>query len=97
MAEYQTLGSALVASRRKILVFLSVVVMIVLILGTLMYLVEGPANGFNSIPTEMTAQHQTRSPTTTRTCQECRTEGHAPQALHCLHCGARLPPYLHGD
>ena len=51
VSEYQTLGSALVASRRKIMVFLSVVMMIVLIMGTLMYLVEGPANGFTSIPT----------------------------------------------
>jgi len=49
--EYQTLGRALVASRRKILVFLSVVLMIVLIMGTLMYVVEGPERGFTSIPT----------------------------------------------
>ncbi|HET7774976.1 MAG TPA: ion transporter [Azospira sp.] len=51
LGEYQALGSALVASRRKILVFLSVVLMIVLVMGTLMYVVEGPANGFTSIPT----------------------------------------------
>jgi voltage-gated potassium channel len=38
------------ASRRKILVFLSVVVMIVLIIGTLMYVIEGPEHGFTSIP-----------------------------------------------
>jgi voltage-gated potassium channel len=109
-----------------------------------MYLVEGPENGFTSIPTaiywaittmttvgfgditpktdlgrfiaslvmllgwgtlavptgivtsEMTAQRQTRSPPTTRTCHECLTEGHAPEALHCLHCGSRLPPYQRG-
>lgn len=51
LGEYQMLGSALLASRRKILVFLSVVLMIVLVMGTLMYVVEGPANGFTSIPT----------------------------------------------
>lgn len=51
LGEYQALGSALVASRRKILVFLSVVLMIVLVMGTLMYVVEGPENGFTSIPT----------------------------------------------
>jgi len=51
VAEYQALGDALRASRRKILVFLSAVLMIVLVVGTLMYVVEGPAHGFTSIPT----------------------------------------------
>jgi len=51
VAEFQSLGRALAASRRKILVFLSAVLMIVLVVGTLMYVVEGPANGFTSIPT----------------------------------------------
>jgi voltage-gated potassium channel len=41
------------ASARKILVFLSVVLMAVLILGTLMYVVEGPAHGYTSIPVAM--------------------------------------------
>lgn len=50
VAEYRALGAALSASRRKILVFLSFVLMTVLVLGTLMYVVEGPANGFTSIP-----------------------------------------------
>jgi voltage-gated potassium channel len=50
IAEYQLLGAALSASRRKIAVFLSAVVMIVVTLGTVMYVVEGPANGFTSIP-----------------------------------------------
>ena len=49
--EYSMLGSALMASRRKILVFLSVVFLIVFLLGTVMYVVEGPKNGFTSIPT----------------------------------------------
>lgn len=48
--EYQQLGHALRASSRKIMVFLSVVVMVVLVLGTLLYVVEGPENGFTSIP-----------------------------------------------
>lgn len=51
IAEYQTLGRALSASRRKIMVFLSAVLMVVLIMGTVMYVVEGPGNGFTSIPT----------------------------------------------
>lgn len=48
--EYQALGASLVASRRRILVFLLAVAMIVLIMGTLMYVVEGPQHGFTSIP-----------------------------------------------
>ena len=51
--EYTMLGRALLASRRKILIFLSVVMMIVFLLGTVMYVVEGPLNGFSSIPTSI--------------------------------------------
>ncbi|MFN4349843.1 MAG: ion transporter [Hylemonella sp.] len=51
LAEFQALGAALRASRRKVLVFISAVLMIVVVMGTLMYVVEGPANGFTSIPT----------------------------------------------
>lgn len=50
VAEYQVLSRALRNSRRKVLVFLAGVCMIVLVIGTLMYVVEGPANGFTSIP-----------------------------------------------
>jgi voltage-gated potassium channel len=50
LAEYQLLGAALRDSRRKIAVFLSAVVMIVVTLGTVMYVIEGPENGFTSIP-----------------------------------------------
>ena len=50
LAEYRLLGEAMANSGRKILVFLSVVVMIVLIVGTLMYVIEGPGHGFTSIP-----------------------------------------------
>jgi voltage-gated potassium channel len=53
VAEYVRLGQALAASARKIMIFLSVVVMIVLIMGTVMYVVEGPKNGFTSIPRSM--------------------------------------------
>lgn len=53
VAEYQALGEALAASRRKILVFLSAVLMIVLVFGTILYVVEGPANGFTDIPTSI--------------------------------------------
>jgi voltage-gated potassium channel len=50
ISEYQYMGEALMASRRKIFVFLMAVLIINLIMGTLMYVVEGPANGFTSIP-----------------------------------------------
>lgn len=50
VAEFQTLGTALRNSSRKIAVFISAVLMIVVTMGTIMYVVEGPANGFTSIP-----------------------------------------------
>ncbi|MCB2107845.1 MAG: ion transporter [Rhodobacteraceae bacterium] len=50
VAEFSALGAALLSSRRKILVFLSFVLMVVFVLGTLMYVVEGPEHGFTSIP-----------------------------------------------
>ena len=51
VAEGDMLYRALAASRRKILVFLGAVLTLVLILGTLMYLVEGGrGGGFKSIP-----------------------------------------------
>ena len=53
IADYQVMIEALVASRRKILVFLSAVIMVALILGTLLYVVEGPEHGFTDIPTAM--------------------------------------------
>jgi voltage-gated potassium channel len=53
IAEYSALGRALAASRRKIFIFLSFVVMVVLVMGTLMYVIEGPENGFTSIPVGM--------------------------------------------
>src|SRR6185295_15214263 len=42
LTEFRLLGDAMAASTRKIMVFLSVVVIVVLIIGTLMYLIEGP-------------------------------------------------------
>lgn len=142
MSEYHALGYALKASMRKILVFLSVVLMIVLVMGTLMYVIEGPDNGFHNIPTgvywaittmttvgfgditpktdlgrslasvmmllgwgtlavptgivtvEMAARRDAK-PVTTRTCHECLSEGHPPEAVYCMHCAARLPEYHH--
>ena len=53
LAEGQLLFTAMRASRRKITVFLGVVVTVVLIVGALMYLIEGEEHGFTSIPTSM--------------------------------------------
>lgn len=50
LGEADILSRALRASRHKITVFLGVVLSIVVVSGTLMYLVEGPENGFTSIP-----------------------------------------------
>ncbi len=50
LAEFGFLAQAFRDSRRKILVFLSAVMTVVIIGGTVMYVVEGPANGFTSIP-----------------------------------------------
>ncbi|MCB2220004.1 MAG: ion transporter [Bacteroidetes bacterium] len=44
------LAIAMKNSRHKIVVFLEVVVTMVVIMGSLMYLIEGPENGFKSIP-----------------------------------------------
>jgi voltage-gated potassium channel len=50
MTEFATLGDAIWASRRRILVFIGTVFMIVVLMGTLMYVVEGQEHGFTSIP-----------------------------------------------
>ena len=50
LQEAQILRDALIASRRKILVFLLTMVTLVVIIGALMYMIEGPASGFTSIP-----------------------------------------------
>jgi voltage-gated potassium channel len=142
--EYGALARAVSASRHKIFVFISFVLMVVLIMGTLMYVVEGPEHGFTSIPmsvywavttmttvgfgditpetdlgrviasvmmllgwgtlavptgivsAEFTAQRMLPEPTT-RTCHECLSEGHLPNAKFCRDCGAPLPPYQSED
>lgn len=53
LAEARVLGLALRNSARKILVFLGFVGTTVLIMGALMYLVEGPEHGFTDIPTSV--------------------------------------------
>jgi len=48
--EFDTLILAVKRTRAKITVFLFSILAIVLIMGTLMYVIEGPAHGFDSIP-----------------------------------------------
>jgi voltage-gated potassium channel len=50
LGEAQLLLKALRASSRKIAVFLFTVLTLVVIFGSLMYVIEGEANGFTSIP-----------------------------------------------
>jgi voltage-gated potassium channel len=50
IGESNNLLRALRASRTKIFVFVFFVLIISVLLGTIMYLVEGPEHGFNSIP-----------------------------------------------
>lgn len=47
------LKKALIASRGKIIVFLFAVLTLIVIVGAVMYVIEGPENGFTSIPFSM--------------------------------------------
>ena len=138
--EAEILARALANSRRKIFVFLGTVFIITVILGTVMYVVEGPEHGFTSIPLSMywaivtltttgfgdmvpktpvgqfitsltillgygiiafptgivgaeLAASIIKRPLTTRSCEQCLTEGHEPGAKYCQHCGSALPDY----
>jgi voltage-gated potassium channel len=53
IGESNRLMLALRNSRAKILVFLYTVLILCIIMGTVMYLVEGPENGYTSIPTSI--------------------------------------------
>ncbi len=50
VGEARVMGAALHASARKIIVFLGTVLTLMLIIGALMYLIEGGEHGFTSIP-----------------------------------------------
>lgn len=53
VSESQVLGKALISSRHKITVFFLFLLILVFILGSVMYLVEGSESGFTSIPTSI--------------------------------------------
>ncbi|MCB9261509.1 MAG: ion transporter [Flavobacteriales bacterium] len=48
--EANSLGKAIKASGAKITVFFGAILIVVIIMGTLMFVIEGPENGFSSIP-----------------------------------------------
>ena len=50
MGEADMLMTAMIASRRKVFIWLFLVMNIVIVLGSVMYLVEGGKTGFDSIP-----------------------------------------------
>jgi voltage-gated potassium channel len=50
VGEARSLRQALKASKRKIIVFVYTVLIVVVIFGSLMYVIEGEENGFTSIP-----------------------------------------------
>ncbi len=52
-SEAKILGEAIKRSSRKITAFLTVVLILSLIIGSLMYVIEGPTTGFTSIPQSM--------------------------------------------
>ena len=53
ISQASILKEALKASRGKIVVFLTTVLSMVIIIGSLMYVIEGPENGFTNIPTSI--------------------------------------------
>ena len=53
VSEAEYLQRSLRASTHKIMIFIGFVVTIVLIMGTLMFIIEGPEHGFTSIPVGM--------------------------------------------
>ncbi len=53
ITQADVLKKALLASRLKITVFLFAVLSLVVIIGAMMYVIEGPENGFTSIPTSI--------------------------------------------
>ncbi len=135
IGEADVLKRAMQASRHKIIVFLLAVLSIVIITGTLMYLIEGPASGFTSIPISIywsivtlttvgygdiapqtvvgqalasfimvigygiiavptgivtSELSKANEPVTTQVCPNCLREGHAPDAVYCKYCSAKL-------
>ncbi len=93
--EAQTMLRALRAGGRKIVVFFATVMALVVVFGSVMYIVEGEAHGFTiiAVPTGIVAAEMARAqgrPVSTQVCRECAAEGHDADARHCKRCGAGL-------
>lgn len=73
LGEAQVLTHALRASRAKITVFLGTVLVLTLLMGSLLYLVEGPEHGFSSIPRGVYWAIVTMQPSATAICRPRRT------------------------
>jgi voltage-gated potassium channel len=67
LGEGSNLWLALKRSRHKIIVFLTTVLTVVIIVGSLMYLIEGAASGFTSIPQSIYWAIVTRASTLAQT------------------------------
>jgi len=50
VAEATVMGQALKASRHKIIVFIFTLMLVVSVIGSMIFVIEGPDNGFTSIP-----------------------------------------------
>jgi voltage-gated potassium channel len=50
ISEADVLARSMILSRRKILIFLLFVLVLAIVFGSLMFVVEGPGNGFTNIP-----------------------------------------------
>ncbi|MEZ9625034.1 ion transporter [Aliivibrio fischeri] len=128
---------SLLMAKRKILIFFSTVAILVSVFGSLMFVIEGPENGFTSIPqsiywaivtittvgygdlvphtplgkaiasltmllgysilavpTGIITAELNQEMNTHRDlvrCPNCLKGGHESDAIHCKHCGSRLP------
>ena len=98
VGEAGMLASALKGSARKILVFLEVVLTIQLIVGALMFLIEGEESGYAiiAVPTGIVASEMSvhrKTKVKTRHCENCVREGHDSDARFCKFCGGSLDPH----
>ncbi len=53
ISEGQALKRALISSMHKVIVFFMILAFIVVLMGSFMYVIEGPENGFKNIPTSI--------------------------------------------
>ena len=91
----EELSDALRESRPKIIVFLASVASIAVVMGSVLYLIEGEENAIIAVPTGIVSAAIARrgNPAiSTQACLECSRDGHDPDAEYCKFCGAELRP-----